>query len=135
MEEPWHLAEPPDDVHVGTFRSRVQDRSRGRHDEGAELIRTGNLHGWIGLTLLASLAVVPAMACDDGARARDDARLALEQRREQLVIQYVSVQNQIRGLQGQALDDPTVIELQARFYAVMRTRMIELDPQAEAWLD
>jgi len=100
-----------------------------------ELIRTRNADRWTGLTVFASLAAVLAMACDDGSRARDDTRLALEQRREQLVIQFMSVQNQIRGLQGQALDDPTVIELQARFYDVLRVRMIELEPQAEGWLD
>jgi len=95
------------------------------------LIRIKSLYGCIGLTVLISLAA----GCDDGSRERGDARLALEQRRGQLVIQYIAVQNQIRELQGQALDDPTVIELQARFYDVMRTTMIELDPQAEAWLE
>ena len=99
------------------------------------MIRTRNPDRWTGLTVLASLAAVLAMACDDGSRARDDERIALEQRRALLVIRYASVQNQIRQLQGQALDDPTVIALQARFYDLMRARMIELDPQAEAWLD
>ena len=117
------------------FRSPVQDRLRGRHDEGVELIRTENVCRSIGLTVLAVLALAPVVACDDGSRARDDARIVLEQRREQLVIQYVAVQNQIRSLQGQALDDSTVIEFQATFYDVMRTRMIELDPRAESWLE
>lgn len=135
MEEAQDLAESPDDVHVGTFRSGVQGRSRSCHDEGVELIRTKNPDQWTGLIVLASLAAVLAMACNDGSRARDDERIALEQRRAQLVIQFMSVQNQIRGLQGQALDDPMVIELQARFYDVFRARMIEVEPQAEGWLD
>ena len=135
MEEARHLAELPNGVHVGTFRSPVQDRSRGRHGEGVELIRIENVCRSIGLTVLIMLAVGPAVACDDGSRARDEARIALEQRREQLVIQYVSVQNQIRAVQGQALDDSTVIKLQAQFYDVLRARMIELEPQAESWLD
>ena len=135
MEEERHLAELPNEVHVGTFRSPVQDRSRGSHDEDVELSRTENVCRSIGLTVLIMLAVVPAMACDDGSRALDDARIALEQRREQLVIQYVAVQNQIRSVQGQALDDSTVIDLQAKFYDAMRIKMIELDPRAEAWLD
>ncbi len=135
MEEARHLAELPNGVHVGTFRSPVQDRSRGHHDEGVELIRTENVCRSIGLTVLIMLAVIPAVACDDGSRARDDARIALEQRRGQLVIQYIAVQNQIRSLQGQALDDSTVIEFQTTFYEVMRAEMIELDPQAEGWLE
>lgn len=99
------------------------------------MIRIENLGQSIGLTVLITLVVIPAIACDGGSQARDDARLALEQRREQLVIQYVSVQNQIRALQGQALDDPTVIDLQSQFYDVLRIRMIQLEPQAESWLD
>lgn len=135
MKEARRLAGLPNGVHVGTFRSVVQGRSRGVHAESVELMRTKNLRRSIGLSVLITLAVMPASACDDGTQARDDAKLALEQRREQLVIQYVSVQNQIRALQGQALDDSIVIELQARFYEVMRIKMIELEPQAEAWLD
>ncbi|MFQ5529432.1 MAG: hypothetical protein ACE5FP_03710 [Gemmatimonadota bacterium] len=83
------------------------------------------------VTLVAALAV----ACDDGSQARADQRRALEQRREQLVIQNVSVQNQIRSVQGQALDEPGVVAVQARFYDVLRARMIELDPGAESMLD
>lgn len=74
-------------------------------------------------------------ACDGGSQEREDQRRALEQRREQMVIQYASVQNQIRSVQAEALGEPEVIEVQERFYAVMRAKMIELDPQAEELLD
>lgn len=92
---------------------------------------------WCGAWSLAALALVAGgiAGCDDGAREREDQRRALEQRREQMVIQYASVQNQIRSVQGQALSEPEVIEVQERFYEVLRAKMIELDPQAEALLD
>ncbi len=87
------------------------------------------------LVVLTVLALVPTVACDDGSRARDDERRSLEQRREQLVIQFASVQSQIREVQARALDDPTIVGLQAQFYEVLRTRIIELDPRGEEWLD
>ena len=89
----------------------------------------------MGLAVLVALTLVPAAACGDGSRARDDERRALEQRREQLIIQFASVQNQIRAVQAQSLDEPTIVGLQARFYDVLRARIIELDPQGEEWLD
>lgn len=81
------------------------------------------------------VAVASTVACDSGNGEVDAERLALEQQKQQLFIQYASVQNQIRSAQSQALEEPAIIELQERFYEVLRTRMIALDPQAEAWLD
>jgi hypothetical protein len=86
----------------------------------------------VGLLLVAAAG---AAACDSSSREADDERLALEQQKHQLVIQYASVQNQIRSAQSQALDEPAIIELQGRFYEVLRARMIAIDPRAEAWLD
>ena len=99
------------------------------------MIRAGNTIQSTGLFVLVVLAVVPAVACGDGSRARDDERRALEQRREQLVIQFASVQNEIRAVQARALDDPMIAGLQARFYDVLRARIIKLEPQGEEWLD
>ena len=81
------------------------------------------------------IAVAGLAACDSGNSEADAARLALEQQKQQLFIQYASVQNQIRAAQNQALDEPAITELQDRFYEVLRARMIALDPRAEAWLD
>ncbi len=92
---------------------------------------------WRGSWHLAAAVLVAGgiAACDDGAQERAEQRRALEQRREQMVIQYVSVQNQIRSVQAQALSEPEVVEVQDRFYDVLRAKMIELDPEAEAMLD
>ena len=87
------------------------------------------------LVVLTVLALVPTAACGDGSQARDDERRALNQRREQLVIQFASVQNQIKAVQAEALDEPVIAELQAQFYDVLRARIIELDPRGEEWLD
>ena len=83
----------------------------------------------------AALVAGAGASCDDGAEDRAEQRRALEQRREQMVIQYASVQNQIRSVQARALGEPGVVEVQERFYEVLRARMIALDPQAEAMLD
>jgi len=99
------------------------------------LIRAGSCIQSTGLVALVVLVLVPAVACGDRSQARDDERRSLEQRREQLVIQFASVQNEIRAVQAQALDEPMIAGLQARFYGVLRTRIIELDPQGEEWLD
>ena len=86
----------------------------------------------VGVLLVAAVGVA---ACDTGDSEKEAERLALTQQRQQLVIQYASVQNQIRSAQAQALDEPAIIELQGRFYEVLRARMIALDPRAEGWLD
>lgn len=88
-------------------------------------------------TRIGVLLVVAAgmAACDSGDSEKEAERLALTQQRQQLVIQYASLQNQLRSAQGQALDEPAIIELQERFYEALRARMIALDPRAEAWLD
>lgn len=87
---------------------------------------------FVGILLIAVAGVA---ACDTGNGEAAAERLALEQQKQQLIIQYASVQNQIRSAQSQALDDPAIVELQERFYEVLRARMIELDPRAEALLD
>ncbi|MFQ5890794.1 MAG: hypothetical protein ACE5JR_12180 [Gemmatimonadota bacterium] len=48
-------------------------------------------------------------------------------RREQLRTQFASVQNQLRGIQAQALDSPGVRAAQSEFYEALRRRMIEID--------
>lgn len=49
--------------------------------------------------------------------------------------QFATAQNQVRHTQAQALEDPSLAPLRERFYGLLRERMIELDPQSEAWLD
>lgn len=86
---------------------------------------------------LAALWVMPALfafACggESGAEAR---RAALDQQREQLLIQFAAAQNQIRRTQAQAIQDPSLVPLRERFYELLRERMIEIEPRSEAWLD
>lgn len=59
----------------------------------------------------------------------------LRDRRQALVATFASIQSQIRPAQAEALDSPGVQEAQAAFYEVLRARMIQVDPNAEAMLD
>ncbi|HSM08040.1 MAG TPA: hypothetical protein VLA33_03355 [Gemmatimonadota bacterium] len=88
----------------------------------------------MGLAALVALPAVIALACggESGVEAR---RSALEQQRQQLLIQFSAAQNQVRRTQAQALEDPSLAPLRERFYDLLRERMIEIEPRAEAWLD
>lgn len=86
---------------------------------------------------LAALMAMPALlmvACD-GESGDEARRAALEQQREQLLIQFAAAQNQVRRTQAQAADDPSLAPLRERFYDLLRERMIEIEPRSEAWLD
>lgn len=86
---------------------------------------------------LAALVAMPAvfpLACggDSGVEGR---RAALEQQRQQLILQFSAAQNQVRRTQAQAVEDPSLVPLRERFYDLLRQRMIEIEPRSEAWLD
>jgi len=83
------------------------------------------------LRLLSLLAVA---ACSPSG-PREDPQAQLRQRRHELVAHFSSVQDQIRTVQRQALDSPTVKPVQSAFYQTLRARMIQIDPRAESWLD
>lgn len=86
------------------------------------------------LAALLLTAVLSAAGCDTRAdQALADAEL--QTRLHELVLQHASVQTQIRQLQAEALRTPGVNEVQATFYAMLRPKMIEIDPRAEEWLD
>lgn len=88
----------------------------------------------MGLAALAALPATIALACggDSGVEAH---RAALEQQRQQLLIQFSAAQNQVRRTQAQAVEDPSLAPLRERFYDLLRERMIEIEPRSEAWLD
>lgn len=80
------------------------------------------------------LAAATAAGCgnDDAVRARDTEGVA---RREQLRMQFASVQSRLRQVQAQALDSPGVQAAQEEFYAALRTRMVEIDSASADLLD
>ena len=89
-----------------------------------------------GLLLLATL--LPGLAaCGGDAEDAEIAarRTALEQQRHQLQDQFAAAQNQVRNTQTQALDDPSIQPLRENFYALLREKMIEIEPRAGTWLD
>lgn len=86
---------------------------------------------------LVALVAMPALfplACDGGSGV-EGRRAALEQQRQQLLIQFSAAQNQVRRTQAQAVEDPSLIPLRERFYELLHARMIEIEPRSEAWLD
>lgn len=88
----------------------------------------------MGLAALAALPALFPVGC--GGESGDEARrAALEQQRQQLLIQFSAAQNQIRRTQAQAMEDPSLAPLRERFYDLLRERMIEIEPRSEAWLE
>lgn len=87
--------------------------------------------------LLAAVLAAGLSACGGGADEAEIAarRTALEQQRHQLLNQFAAAQNKVRNTQTRALDDPSIASLRDQFYTLMRDKMIEIEPRAEAWLD
>lgn len=83
---------------------------------------------------MAAAPLLSPLACDGNAHT-DARRSALEQQRRQLLNQFAAAQNQVRRTQAQALEDPSIVPLRERFYGLLRERMVEIEPRAEAWLD
>lgn len=88
----------------------------------------------MGLAALVALPAVIALACDEGSGV-EARRAALEQQRQQLLIQFSAAQNQVRRTQAQAVEHPSLAPLRERFYDLLRERMIEIEPRSEAWMD
>lgn len=86
------------------------------------------------LAALAAMPAVLALGCG-GETGGEERRAALEQQRQQLLLQFSAAQNQIRRTQAQAMEDPSLAPLRERFYDLLRERMIEIEPRSEAWLD
>lgn len=85
---------------------------------------------------LATLVALPALQVACGGESDSEARrAALEQQRQQLLIQFSAAQNQVRRTQAQAIEDPSLVPLRERFYDLLRERMVEIEPRSEAWLD
>lgn len=87
-----------------------------------------------GLAALVALPASIALACG-GESSVEARRAALEQQRQQLLIQFSAAQNQVRRTQAQAVEDPALAPLRERFYDLLRERMIEIEPRSQAWLD
>ncbi|MFQ5747483.1 MAG: hypothetical protein ACE5HF_09745 [Gemmatimonadota bacterium] len=80
------------------------------------------------------LAAVGACGGSGPDAAADDAA-ALRTHRQELLLQHASLQNQLRLIQGQALDSPQVRAAQAAFRDALTRRMVEIDPRAASWLE
>lgn len=80
-----------------------------------------------------ALAASPLGCGGDAGTA--ERRLTLELERQQALQRFAAAQNRVRQTQAEALADPSLAPLQERFYALLRARMIEIEPRSEAWLD
>jgi hypothetical protein len=83
----------------------------------------------IALTVLLTTVI----ACSDSARQEELAELRSQRR--SLLMQFSSVQNVIRGVQTQALEEPAVRAAQDRFNAELRAAVLRDDPEAADLLD
>ncbi len=83
----------------------------------------------IALTVLLTTVI----SCSDSARQEELAELRSQRR--SLLMQFSSVQNVIRGVQTQALEEPAVRAAQDRFNAELRAAVLRDDPEAADLLD
>ena len=79
----------------------------------------------------AAVAVVLLIACETA--EREPSLTELRASRQELRLQFTSLNSQIRPAEMQALDSPSVQRVQAEFRSALETRMVELDPQAATW--
>lgn len=88
--------------------------------------------GWLpGCRIPAAFAVLLLAACET--TEREPSLTELRASRQELRLQFTSLNNQLRPAEMQALDSPSVQVAQADFRAALETRMVELDPQAASW--
>lgn len=83
----------------------------------------------IALTVLLTTVI----SCSDSARQEELAELRSQRR--SLLMQFSSVQNVIRGVQIQALEEPAVRAAQDTFNAELRAAVLRDDPEAVDLLD
>jgi hypothetical protein len=87
-------------------------------------------------TALAVYALgVVAGACSGSDAERQARLIELEQQRHSLLLQFMAAQAPIRRTQAAALEAENVRATQEEFYSVLRRRVVEIDPSAEALLD
>jgi len=79
----------------------------------------------------AVLAVLLLTACETA--EREPSLTELRASRQELRLQFTSLNSQIRPAEMQALDSPSVQLVQAEFRDALETKMVELDPQAASW--
>jgi len=87
---------------------------------------------WLfGLRIPAAFAVLLLTACET--TEREASLTELRANRQELRLQFTSLNSQFRPSEMQALDSPSVQLAQAEFRSALEAEMVELDPEAASW--
>jgi len=87
----------------------------------------------LSVALAGLLAVIAA--CSDSSAAREEQLADLRSQRRSLLMRYSSVQNVIRGVQVQTLEEPGVRAAQDAYNAELRVFVLRDDPESVVLLD
>ena len=79
----------------------------------------------------ATIAVALLAACET--EEGEPSLTELRASRQELRLQFTSLNSQIRPAEMQALDSPSVKMVQATFRRTLEAKMVEIDPQAASW--
>lgn len=79
----------------------------------------------------AAFAVLLLTACET--TEREASLTELRANRQELRLQFTSLNSQFRPAEMQALDSPSVQLAQAEFRSALEAKMVELDPEAASW--
>jgi hypothetical protein len=128
---PWPAASPPRPGPLDWTRRADHVAASLPLVQGAapEADMTRHMRIPIALTVLLTTVI----SCSDSARQEELAELRSQRR--SLLMQFSSVQNVIRGVQTQALEEPAVRAAQDRFNAELRAAVLRDDPEAADLLD
>ena len=85
----------------------------------------------LGFRITAACAVLLLAACET--TEREPSLTELRANRQELRLQFTSLNSRIRPAEMQALDSPNVKLSQAEFRSSLEAKMVEIDPQAATW--
>lgn len=88
---------------------------------------------WQSSARLPAVCIVLLTACETA--EREPSLTELRASRQELRLQFTSLNAQIRSAEMQALDSPSVQAVQAAFRSALEAKMVEIDPQAASWFE
>lgn len=103
----------------------------GNHSPNRSKRMYRSSHWPVSSPIPVTFALLLLTACET--TDREPSLTELRASRQELRLQFTSLNSQIRPAEMQALDSPNVQLVQAEFRTALETKMVELDPEAASW--